>query len=125
MLLRAVKVFPTVVWFTVEGCMLYVLVAGIRKRSDRRAGAAATVVAAETLIFAGNGFRCPLTAVARDMGDETGSVTDIYLSQWLAKNLPAIHVPLIILALVLHGRILPAGRAVFDPKRVISNMRSC
>nr|WP_231708787.1 hypothetical protein [Arthrobacter sp. zg-Y20] len=92
--------------------MLYVLIAGIRKRSDRRAGAAAAVVAAETLIFAGNGFHCPLTAVARDLGDETGSVTDIYLPQWLAKNLPAIHVPLIVIALVLHGRNIAAQKAV-------------
>lgn len=84
-LLRVVKVFHTVVWFTVEGCTLYVLVAGIRKRSDRRAGASAAVVAADTLIFAGNGFHCPLTSVACDLGDETGSVT-IYLPQWLTRT---------------------------------------
>ncbi|MCC3279918.1 hypothetical protein LJ754_12235 [Arthrobacter sp. zg-Y40] len=112
LLLRAVKAFHTFVWLTVEGCMLYVLIAGIRKRSDRRAGAAAAVVAAETLIFAGNGFHCPLTAVARDLGDETGSVTDIYLPHRLAKNLPAIHVPLIVIALVLHGRNIAAQKTV-------------
>ena len=84
--------------------MLYVLYAGVRKRSGRRAGLAAGVVATEILVFAGNGFHCPLTAVARDLGDSTGSVTDIYLPQWLARNLPAIHVPLIIVAVVLHCR---------------------
>ena len=107
-LLRAVKALHTFLWFTIEGCMLYVLYAGMRKRSDRRAGIAAAVVAAETLVFAGNGFHCPLTAVARDLGDSTGSVTDIYLPQWLARNLPAIHVPLIVLAVFLHWRNLSA-----------------
>ena len=110
-LLRAVKVLHTFLWFTIEACMFYVLYAGIRKQSDRRAGIAAAVVAAETLVFAANGFHCPLTAVARDLGDDTGSVTDIYLPRWLARNLPGIHVPLIIAAVVLHWRNVSARRA--------------
>ena len=105
--------------------MLYVLYAGVRKQSDRRAGMAAAVVAAETLVFAANGFHCPLTAVARDLGDATGSVTDIYLPRWLARNLPAIHVPLIIAAVVLHWRNLSARRtAVRVPAGVTSTVGS-
>jgi hypothetical protein len=61
MLLKAVKVFHTLAWFTIEACMLYVLYSGIRGQSDRRAGLAAIVVALETLVFAANGFHCPLT----------------------------------------------------------------
>lgn len=73
------------------------------------------MVAAESLIFAGNGFRCPLTQVAERLGAERlgaerGSVTDIYLPRWFAHNLPAIHVPLIGLAVCLHARNLRAGR---------------
>ncbi|MDI3211957.1 hypothetical protein [Arthrobacter sp. AL12] len=103
-LLRAVKAFHTFAWFTIEACMVYVLCAGVRGRTDRRVALAAGVVTAETLIFAANGFHCPLTAVARDLGDETGSVTDIYLPRWFARNLPAIHVPLILAAVLLHWR---------------------
>ena len=84
--------------------MVYVLYAGARGRTDRKVGLAAGVVTAETLIFAANGFHCPLTAVAKDLGDETGSVTDIYLPRWFAKNLPGIHVPLILAAVLLHWR---------------------
>lgn len=109
-LLRAVRVFHTIAWFTIEACMLYVLWSGIRGRSDRRAGLAATVVGLETLVFAANGFHCPLTAVARNLGDSTGSVTDIYLPQWVARHLPAIHVPLIIIAVILHWRNVSARR---------------
>lgn len=75
-----------------------------RGRTDRRVGLAAGVVTAETLVFAANGFHCPLTAVAKDLGDETGSVTDIYLPRWFARNLPGIHVPLILAAVLLHWR---------------------
>jgi uncharacterized membrane protein YozB (DUF420 family) len=79
------------------------------------------------LIFAANGFRCPLTDVGESLGAENGSVTDIYLPEWFAHNLPAIHVPLILLAVYLHGRNLrmrgtdPAG--VADRHRVIPTGR--
>ena len=62
------------------------------------------MVAGETLIFAANGFHCPLTAVAQDLGDGNGSVTDIYLPRWFARILPGIHVPLILAAVLLHWR---------------------
>jgi hypothetical protein len=104
--LRAVKAVHTLAWFSIEACMAYVLYAGFARRSDRRAGIAAGVVAAETLVFAGNGFRCPLTQVAERLGAGRGSVTDIYLPRWFARNLPAIHVPLIALAAFLHARNL-------------------
>jgi len=86
--------------------MGYVLYAGFARRSDRRAAIAVGVVVGESLIFAVNGFRCPLTAVAEHLGAERGSVTDIYLPRWFASNLPLIHVPLIALAVVLHRRNL-------------------
>ncbi|QCB98294.1 hypothetical protein E5206_16375 [Arthrobacter sp. PAMC25564] len=104
LMLKAVKSLHTFAWFTIEACMVYVLYAGIRGRTDRKASLAAGVVTAETLVFAANGFHCPLTAVAQDLGDATGSVTDIYLPKWFARNLPAIHVPLILLAVFLHWR---------------------
>lgn len=102
--LVTVKTIHTLAWFSIEACMVYVLYAGFARRSDRRAGIAAGVVAAETAIFAGNGFRCPLTQVAERVGAERGSVTDIYLPRCFARNLPAIHVPLIALAAFLHVR---------------------
>jgi len=91
--------------------MVYLLYAGVRGQTDKRSGVAACVVAGETLIFAANGFHCPLTAVAKNLGDETGSVTDIYLPKWFARNLPAIHVPLLLLAVALHRRNIIAARA--------------
>jgi hypothetical protein len=108
--LRAIVVIHTAIWFSIEACMMYVLYAGFARRSDRRAGIATGVVAAESLIFAGNGCRCPLTSVAERLGIERGSVTDLYLPRWFARNLPAIHVPLICLAGFLDARNLRAQR---------------
>jgi len=76
------------------------------RRSDRRAGIAAAALAAESLIFAGNSFRCPLTQAAERLGAEKGSVTDASLPRWLARNLPALHASLIGLAGFLYALYL-------------------
>lgn len=109
--LVAVKIIHTLAWFSIESCMVYLLYAGLVKRTDRRAAVAAAVVGGETLIFVANGFRCPLTDVAESLGAEDGSVTDIFLPRWFAHNLPAIHVPLILLTAYLHGRNLRRHRS--------------
>ena len=102
--LMAVKAVHTAIWFSIEAAMGYWLYAGIRGRADRKAAIAAGVVAAECLIFLANGAHCPLTKVAEKLGAESGSVTDIYLPRWLARHLPVIHVPLVVIACVLHWR---------------------
>jgi len=100
--LTAIKAVHTLAWFSIEWCMVYLLYAGLKRQSDRRAAVAGAVVAAESLIFAANGFRCPLTKLAVKFGAERGGVTDIFLPRWFAHNLPAIHVPLLGLEIGLH-----------------------
>jgi hypothetical protein len=104
--LTAVKAIHTLLWAVIETAVVYLLVAGFRGRSDRRAAIAAGVVAAESLVFLGNGARCPLTGIAESLGAESGSVTDIFLPKWFAHYLPVIHVPVVGLAIYLHGRNL-------------------
>ncbi len=112
--LVAIKVLHTTVWATVEISMIYLLVAGLIGRTDRRAGVAAGIVAGESLVFAANGFRCPLTAVAESLAADDGSVTDIYLPRWFARSLPVLHVPLIAAAVFLHARNLRTARSGSD-----------
>jgi hypothetical protein len=108
--LLIVKSLHTAIWFTVESALLYVLFSGFRGRTDRATKIAAGVVAMEIGVFLGNGARCPLTNVAESLGAESGSVTDIYLPDWFARNLPVIHIPLVLSAVYLHRGSLP-GRA--------------
>lgn len=61
----SIKVFHTLAWLSIESCVVYVLYAGFAGRTDKRVGIAAGVVAGESLVFAGNGFRCPLTELAK------------------------------------------------------------
>ncbi|GAB3326481.1 hypothetical protein GCM10027451_51820 [Geodermatophilus aquaeductus] len=104
--LAVIRSVHTAAWFSIESCVGYLLWSGAVGRSDRRAAAAAAVVAGECLVFAGNGFRCPLTGLAEAAGAASGSVTDIYLPRWFARDLPAIHLPLLALIGWLHLRTL-------------------
>lgn len=59
--LTSVKAVLTLAWLSTEASMAYMPCVGLTRLSDRHAGIAAAVIAAETLIFARNGFRCQLT----------------------------------------------------------------
>jgi hypothetical protein len=115
--IRSIKAVHTLAWFSIESCVFYLLYAGFTGRSGRRAAVAAGVVAAESLVFAASGFRCPLTVIADRLGADHGSVTDIYLPDWLAHHLPAIHVPLLLLVGYLHARNIHRGMPARSPAR--------
>lgn len=102
--IKMTKAAHFLAWFSIESCVFYLLYAGFTGRSGRRAAIAASVIAGEALVFAGNGFRCPLTDIAERLGADHGSVTDTYLPVRVAHNLPAIHAPLLLTAAYLHRR---------------------
>ncbi len=102
--LVGVKTVHSLIYFSVEFCMGYLIYAGLKGREDRRTAIAAEVVASESIIFVGNRCRCPLTGLEEALGATRDSVTDIYLPRWLASHLVPIHVPLLALALCLHTR---------------------
>jgi hypothetical protein len=109
--LAQIKAVHTAAWASIEFCVGCLIWSGLRGRSDRRAAAAAAVVGGECLVFAADGFRCPMTGMAERAGATSGSVTDIYLPGWFARYLPAIHLPLLVLIGVLHRRAWRSGRA--------------
>jgi hypothetical protein len=106
-----VKALHSAAFLFLQTAVLYLVFTALRGQSDRRAGAAAIVVGAECAIYAGNGFRCPLTGLAEDLGAESGQVTDIFLPDWLARNIANIYGPLYALGLLLHLRNLLRSRA--------------
>jgi hypothetical protein len=108
--LVGVKSVHTAAFFSIGSCLVYLAYSGLAKRSDRRAAIAGAVVTGETLIYAANGFRCPLTDVAEKLGSEHGSVADIYLPRWIEEHLPFVTGPIFAGALVLHARNLIAHR---------------
>jgi len=102
----------TAAWFSIESCVADLLYAGLTGRTDRWTAIAAGVVVGESALFTANRFRCPLTEVSQWLGAESGSVTELYLPKWFAHNLPAIHVPLLVLIAFVHGRAVLRHRAL-------------
>lgn len=110
-----VKTVHSIAFLILQSAILYLLYKAVRGESDRRAGASAILVGGECLVYAGNGFRCPLTGLAEDLGAESGSVTDIFLPNWLASNIARIYGPMYAIALLLHGRNLVKKRDAEPP----------
>jgi hypothetical protein len=104
--LFSVKAFHSLAFAVIQTAIFYLLYKGARGESDRRAGAALAIATGEVIVYAGNGFRCPLTSLAEELGAERGSVTDIFLPSWLASNVANIYTPLLVAALGLHARNL-------------------
>jgi hypothetical protein len=99
-----VKAFHSFAFLTIQSSIVYLLYKGIRGEPDRKAAVAATIATAETLIYVGNGFKCPLTGLAERLGAEHGAVTDIFLPRWLAANIANIYGPIFAIGLVLNIR---------------------
>lgn len=115
--LTVIKAVHTLAWFSIDSSVIYLLYSGLRRKSDHRAAIAGAIVAAESLIFAANGFRFPLTNLAVELGADRGGVTDTFLPRWFARNLPAIHAPLFVVAIFLHLRNIRADRRSANAKR--------
>jgi hypothetical protein len=108
--LVAIKATHSLIFFTEEASVGYLLYAGLTKRQDRATALAAAAVAAESAIYFANGRHCPLTGVAEELGAEHGSVTDIYLPRWIAARIFTYNVPLVVGAALLHTWVLLARR---------------
>jgi hypothetical protein len=55
--LLAIKAAHTLVWFSIESCMVYMLYAELANRTNRRAAIAAAVIAAESLVWSAGSKR--------------------------------------------------------------------
>jgi hypothetical protein len=106
----AIKTVHTIAFFSISSCLGYFAYSSLARRSDRRAAIAGAVVTGEALVYALNGFRCPLTDLADRLGSEHGSVADIYLPHWIEAHLPEITGPIFAGAVLLHARNILGSR---------------
>jgi hypothetical protein len=84
-------------------CVLCILYSGLTGRTSRLTRASIVAVLAESLIFFGNGQRCPLTDLAEELGSEHGSVGDIFLPGWFARRIPVVSSSMVVIGLVGMG----------------------
>ena len=100
----AVKAFHTAAFFSIASLIGLFTWDGIRGRSTRRTGIAATVAIAETAVYASNNQVCPLTPLVEELGAASGSVTDIFLPDAISRRIPIVSGAVLVLGLVLQAR---------------------
>jgi hypothetical protein len=101
---RAIKAAHTAVFFSVASLILLFAWDGLRHRPRRRTAIAAGIALSESVVFASNNLVCPLTPLAEQLGASSGSVTDIYLPDWLSRRIPLVGGSVLALGLVLNLR---------------------
>jgi hypothetical protein len=98
-----IKSVHTLIFAGMGPCVLCILYAGLTGRNSRLTKISIGAVLVESLIFFGNGQRCPLTDLAEGLGSEHGSVGDIFLPDRFARRIPVISSTLVIIGLVGMG----------------------
>jgi hypothetical protein len=112
--LAIIKAFHTAVFFSVAGLIALFAWDGLRGRPRRRSVLAAVVALAESAVYVSNNQVCPLSPLAEELGAASGSVTDIFLPDWLSRRIPLVSGAVLVLGLVLNGRAM-RGRAASPP----------
>lgn len=99
----------------------WLVVTGITGRRDRTTALAAGAVAVEAAVFVANRGVCPLTPLAERMGARSGSVSDIFLPDAMARTIPVWSSALLVVAALLHVR---AFRRTTPARRTPEQARS-
>ena len=86
-----------------SACLIYILYCGVTRTYNWTLILAISAILINALALYLNRGRCPLTTLAEKLGAEKGSVTDIFLPQWMARNVFRISTVLFAAELVLLG----------------------
>jgi hypothetical protein len=110
--LLAIKAVHSAVFFSVAGLILLFAWDGVRQRPRRRTAVAAGVALAESAVYVSNNQVCPLSPLAEALGASSGSVTDIFLPDWVSRRIPVVSGSVLVLGLVLNLRAHARGRPI-------------
>ncbi len=83
--LAVVKTVHTIIYLVMVISVFYVLYAAIIRSFGVWLYVALTLLAIESIVFLGNGMRCPLTNLAKRYGDPKGYVGDTFLPEKFTK----------------------------------------
>lgn len=89
--IRFIKSLHLVVFVVVSGLLALFLYEVIVGRITFISWITVAVFMAEGVVLIVNGWRCPLTAIAENLGSAHGQVTDILLPKWFADRVWVIY----------------------------------
>jgi hypothetical protein len=79
--LSAIRTVHTVIYIVMAASTLLLVYAGVTGQNGWWLWTALGLLAIETVVFVGNGFKCPLTAMAVRHGATSGRVFDTFLPE--------------------------------------------
>ena len=110
----ALKTVHTIIFAGELAAIVWLVASGLLGRRDRTVGIAAAAVAAEAAVFVANDGVCPITPLTERMGAASGSVSDIFLPNAMARTTPVWSTALLLVAGLLHVRSWVGSRAEPD-----------
>jgi len=99
--IRFMKVFHSLVSFILVGSVFYTLYTALADRISPLTWLAFSLTSVEIGILILSGWKCPLTSYTESLGAKEGSVTRLFLPEFLAKNLFLIFRILYLLSILL------------------------
>lgn len=79
--LALIRIIHTAIYLVMAGATFVPIYAGVTGAQGVWLWGALTLLAVETVVYLGNGMRCPLTALAVRYGAENGYVFDTFLPE--------------------------------------------
>lgn len=100
-----IKLIHTLAFLVIGAAILYIIYSGVFDVGGTALIIALIIVVAEIVVFTANGFHCPLTKIAQQMGDATGNdfIGDIFLPKGFARLVPLVCGSLAFIGFVLVG----------------------
>ncbi len=96
-----IKLVHTLIFWILSLCVVYALFSGVADRITVWTWVTVGLLLIESIVLVASGWTCPLRTLAERRGAVRGSVTDIFLSRWLADRIFPICGTLYAIALFL------------------------
>jgi hypothetical protein len=105
MTLFLIKSFHSFVFIVETVAILFILYSGLFNVGGPWLVVAIILVVAEIIIFVGTGLRCPLTNLAKKLGDKTGDdyIADILFPEWFKPLVSPVCGSLAFIGLIIVG----------------------
>ena len=97
------KLVHTLIFFFASGCIVYVVYCGVVDRTNRYLWAAIGIVLAIGVIYAANGFECPLATLVHRLAGRR-DISDIFFPDWFTGNIMSVSTAIYILGVALAAR---------------------
>jgi hypothetical protein len=97
-----IKLVHTLVFLIASSCIVYIVYCGLIGKLTSLLWTALWLVLAIGLIYAANGFECPLATLVHQLAGRR-DVADIYFPDWFANKIMPVSAAVYVLGVVLVG----------------------